>query len=126
MARYSMLDFPIVINSTTLPFPHSWKETSNVVENVNKTEAGTDQVDVVRYDKLTISCEFGCDNTLVATLKGFAKLGSLTVKYYDAETDAYKERTMRMRKFAQSFVDGSHTLDGVRGVWKVSFDLEEF
>ena len=126
MSAYTMKDFPPCINTIQLPFPHSWKETSNVVETVNKTEAGTDQVDVVRYDKLTISCEFGCDNTLVATLKGFAKLGSLSVKYYDAETDAYKERTMRMRKFAQSFVDGSHTLDGVRGVWKVSFDLEEF
>lgn len=126
MATYSMKDFPISINSTSLPFPHKWQETSNVVENVNKTEAGTDQVEVVRYDKLTISCEFGCDNTLVATLKGFAKLGSLTVKYYDAETDAYKERTMRMRKFRQSLSNGSHTLDGVRGVWNVSFDLEEF
>lgn len=126
MSRYSMLDFPISINNTTLPFPHKWQETSNVVETVNKTEAGTDQVEVVRYDKLTISCEFGCTNTLVATLKGFAKLSSLTVKYYDAETDAYKERTMRMRKFSQSLADGSHTLSTVRGVWNVSFDLEEF
>ena len=126
MATYSMKDFPISINSTSLPFPHKWQESSNIVENVNKTEAGTDQVEVVRVDKLTISCEFGCDNTLVATLKGFSKLNSLNVKYYDAETDAYKERTMRMRKFSQGLVNGSHTLNGVRGVWNVSFDLEEF
>lgn len=126
MARYSMLDFPIEINSTTLPFPHKWQETSNVVETVNKTEAGTDQVEVVRYDKLTISCEFGCTNTLVATLKGFSKMSSLSVKYYDAETDAYKTRTMRMRKFSVRLADGSHTLPAVRGVWNVSFDLEEF
>lgn len=126
MARYSMLDFPIEINSTTLPFPHKWQETSNVVETVNKTEAGTDQVEVVRYDKLKISCEFGCTNTLAATLKGFSKLGSLSVKYYDAETDAYKTRTMRMRNYTQSLVDGSHTLNTVRGVWSVSFTLEEF
>lgn len=126
MSRYSMLDFPITINTVQLPFPHKWAETSNVVETVNKTEAGTDQVEIVRYDKLTISCEFGCDNTLAATLKGFSRLASLTVKYYDTETDAYKERTMRMRKFSQSLADGSHVLDGLRGVWSVSFDLEEF
>lgn len=126
MARYSMLDFPIEINSTTLPFPHKWQETSNVVETVNKTEAGTDQVEVVRYDKLTISCEYGCTNDMVATLKSFSKMSSLSVKYYDAETDAYKTRTMRMRKFSVSLADGSHTLNAVRGVWRVSFDLEEF
>ena len=126
MATYSMKDFPISINLTELPFPHKWQESSNVVETVNKTEAGTDQVEVVRYDKLTISCEFGCTNTLVATLKGFSKMSSLSVKCYDAETDAYKERTMRMRKFSVRCADGSHTLDGVRGVWNVSFDLEEF
>lgn len=126
MSRYSMLDFPLYINSTALPFPSKWSEKSNVVETVNKTEAGTDQVEVVRYDKLTISCEFGCTNTLAATLKGFSKLSSVTVKYYDTETDAYKERTMRMRKYSQTLASGSHTLSEVRGVWSVLFDLEEF
>lgn len=126
MPRYSMMDFPPYINTTELPFPHSWKETSNVVETVNKTEAGTDQVDVTRYDKLTISCEFGCTNTLAATLKGFSKLNVLNVKYYDFETDTYKERTMRMRKFSVKLSDGSNSLENIRGVWTVSFDLEEF
>lgn len=126
MSRYSMLDFPLCINSTTLPFPSKWSEKSNVVETVNKTEAGTDQVEVVRYDKLTISCEFGCTNELAATLKGFSKLSSVTVKYYDTETDTYKERTMRMRKYSQTLASGSYALNAVRGVWSVSFDLEEF
>ncbi len=32
--------------------PESWSEDSEVIETVNETEAGTDQIAVLRYDKL--------------------------------------------------------------------------
>jgi len=126
MSRHSMVDFPLYFDSTVMPQPHTWTETSNVVETVNKTEAGTDQVDVVRLDKLTISVEYGCTDDLARTLKAFSKQNSIVVKYYDIETDDYKQRTMRMRKFSVALVQHSNELLAVRGVWRVSFDLEEF
>ena len=126
MARHSMLDYPIYFDSTVMPQPRTWTETSNVVENVNKTEAGTDQVDVVRLDKLTIAVEYGCTDNLARTLKAFSKQNSIVVKYYDIETDDYKQRTMRMRKFSVALSQYSNELLTVRGVWRVTFDLEEF
>ena len=126
MSRHSMIDFPLYFDSTVMPQPHAWTETSNVVETVNKTEAGTDQVDVVRLDKLTISVEYGCADDLARTLKAFSKQNSIVVKYYDIETDDYKQRTMRMRKFSAALSQHSNELLAVRGVWRVSFDLEEF
>ncbi len=30
--------------------PQSWEEASGVIENVNETEAGTEQISVTRYD----------------------------------------------------------------------------
>lgn len=122
--------FPIMFDSTTMPSPSKWQETSKVVENVNTTEAGTDQVEVVRYDKLTIDVTYkiaeATSNGIVKTLKEFSKQDSIAVKKYDVITCAYETRYMRIRNFKAQLKSKSDMLTAVNGVWEVSFTLQEF
>ncbi len=120
-------DFPIKINNVDLPIPSEWNETAEVVENVLTTEAGTDIVDIMRVDKLTVNAQFDVSSSLLATLKGYANsTSSLTVKIYDSVTDAYVTRYMRMRNFNYSLVRYSDKNSGTVGLWTVTFDLIEF
>ena len=125
MSSYN--DFPIQINSTSLPVPKVWNELPEVVENTNTTEAGTDIVDVLRVDKLTVNASFDCSSTWLATFKGWNNATSeLTVKIYDPITNNYVTRYMRMRNFSNNFVENSNKNSGTYGLWNVTFDLIEF
>ena len=125
MSNYN--DFPIEINSTKIPVPISWNETAEVVENVNTTEAGTDVIDVLRVDKLSVNASFNVSSTWLATFKGWANSTSaLTVKIYDSATNAYVTRYMRIRNFAYSLVENSDRTAGTYGLWSLTFDLIEF
>lgn len=119
--------YPVTINSTAIPVPISWNETAEVVENVNTTEAGTDVVDILRTDKLTVNASFNVSSAWLATFKGWANSTSaLTVKIYDAVTDAYITRYMRIRNFTNNLVENSDRTSGTIGLWNVTFDLIEF
>lgn len=123
----SLNDYPVQINSTNLPVPITWEETANVVENSNTTEAGTDIVDIMRVDKLTVTASFDVSSTWLTTFKGWANSTSkLTVKIYDSVTDGYVTRYMRIRNFVSSLVQNSDKNSGTKGLWNVTFDLIEF
>lgn len=123
----SLNDYPVQINSTNLPVPITWEETANVVENSNTTEAGTDIVDIMRVDKLTITASFDVSSAWLTTFKGWANSTSkLTVKIYDSVTDGYVTRYMRIRNFVSSLVQNSDKNNGTKGLWNVTFDLIEF
>lgn len=123
----SLNDYPVQINSTNLPVPITWEETANVVENSNTTEAGTDIVDIMRVDKLTVTASFDVSSAWLTTFKGWANSTSkLTVKIYDSVTDGYVTRYMRIRNFASSLVQNSDKNSGTKGLWNVTFDLIEF
>lgn len=127
--------YPIKFNNTEMLTPSKWVESSEVIENVNTGEAGNDIVEVIRYDKLSISVSYqlaetmdenGNGNGWVKILKDFSKESSIDVRRYDPSVGAYETRTMRMRKFKATLVGKSAELPAVNGVWTVSFSLEEF
>lgn len=127
--------YPIKFNNTEMLTPSKWAESSEVIENVNTGEAGNDIVEVIRYDKLSISVSYqlaetmdenGNGNGWVKILKDFSKESSIDVRRYDPSVGAYEVRTMRMRKFKATLVGKSAELTAVNGVWTVSFSLEEF
>lgn len=125
MSNYN--SFPITINSTPIPVPIAWNETSEVVENVNTTEAGTDVSDVLRVDKLSVNATFDVSSNWLATFKGWANATSaLTVKIYDPVTNAYATRYMRIRNFISALVQNSDRTSGTVGLWELTFDLIEF
>lgn len=125
MSRFN--DFPIKINNTDLPVPSDWTENAEVVEVANTTEAGTDIVDLMRVDKLTVNATFDVSSTWLATFKGWANdTSKLTVKIYDSISNAYVSRYMRIRNFNYSLVRYSDKTSGTIGLWTVTFDLIEF
>jgi len=125
MSNYN--DFPIKINNTPIPVPIEWSENSVIVENALTTEAGTDVIDVLRVDKLTVTASFDVSSSWLSTFKGWSNSTSaLAVKIYDPVTDAYVERSMRMRNFINNLVKDSDRTSGTVGLWNVTFDLIEF
>ena len=121
-----LIDYPIRFDGETIFTPTSWEEESVVVETVNETEAGTDQIIVIRYDKLTVSASFQCSSRWAGKFKTYSKQSDITVSLYDIETHAYKDRTMRMRSFKATPIEHSERKRGTDGLWTVSFTLEEF
>lgn len=120
-------DYPVKINNTPIPVPIEWSENSEVVENAMTTEAGTDVVDVLRVDKLTVTASFDVSSSWLATFKGWANSTSaLAVKIYDPVTDAYVERSMRIRNFISNLVPNSDNTSGTIGLYNLTFDLIEF
>lgn len=125
MSKYN--DFPIKINNTPIPVPIEWSENSVIVENALTTEAGTDVIDVLRVDKLTVTASFDVSSSWLSTFKGWSNSTSaLSVKIYDPVTDAYAERSMRMRNFIYNLVKDSDNTSGTCGLWNLTFDLIEF
>lgn len=119
--------YPVQINNTDLPVAISWNETAEVVENANTTEAGTDIVDILRVDKLSVNASYDVSSAWLATFKGWANSTSkLTVKIYDSVSDGYLTRYMRIRNFTANLVQHSDKNSGTIGLWNVTFDLIEF
>ncbi len=106
--------------------PKTWNESSEVIENVHETEAGTEQISVSRYDKLKISASYQCSSKWAGIFKDFSKKDSIAVTRYDVLAGEEETRYMRMRDLKLSLVEKSTHTGGTKGLWKVSFDLEEF
>ncbi|MCH4013803.1 MAG: hypothetical protein LKE64_05695 [Solobacterium sp.] len=119
-------DYPIYFDETELFTPESWEESYSVIESTNQTEAGTDQVIVTRYDKLSVSASFQCSSRWAAKFAEFRDKDSIQVKLYDLKSQDYKTRTMRMRNFKTGPEKNSEKTRGTNGLYTVSFDLEEF
>ena len=106
--------------------PQSWDEESEVIENVNETEAGTEQIAVTRYDKLSVSCSFQCSSLWAKKFKQYSMKDEIAVSLYDVVDEAYKVRAMRIRNFKMSLVEHSWKTPNTNGLWIVSFSLIEF
>lgn len=119
-------DYPTYFNTFELPFTKKWSEDYDTIEEVNTSEAGTDIVDVSRYNKLSVSCSIGCLSTMAKQLMIFSEMPYFTLRKYDILTEAYKEYTVRMRDFKVDRIEQSESVAISNGLWKVSFKLEEF
>ena len=119
-------NYPIKFDGEKIFTPTAWEEESAVVESVNETEAGTDQIIVTRYDKLSVSATFQCSSEWAGRFKAYSKRDDIAVSMYDIETNAYKVRTMRLRGFKAVPAEHSERNTGTNGLWTVSFTLEEF
>jgi hypothetical protein len=119
-------DYPMFFNQTEIPFPSTWSEDSNTVESTWMSEAGTDKINVSRYDKLKINMAFNCLDAVVEILGGFSNMDSFQFKRYNPRTAGYETRNVRMRNFKTTFKKKSEDLSISNGIWNVSFSLEEF
>lgn len=118
--------YPIKFNTTEIPFPASWSESPETLEKVFQSEAGTDKIIIQRKNKLKVTMNYNCLDTLANTLGTFSQMDSFTFKRYNPITATYEERTVRMRNYSCAFVKKSEDLSATNGIWKISFTLEEF
>lgn len=119
-------DYPLKFNNETMYYPSSFSVDEEVVENVNQTEAGTDQVQLVRTGKVIMNFSTKCFADWLARYKYYSALASFQVSYYDVSINGYVTKTVRMRNFKWDVVKHSYDLENVAGIYEVSFVLKEF
>jgi hypothetical protein len=118
-------EYPIYFNNVKIPFGITHNASYNTVENVSESEAGTDMVDVVRYDKLTLSLSYKLTSDFVKVIRAFSKMRTFELKMYDTIEEGYVTRTVRMRNYKENKVRKSARISVSNGLWEVSFDLLE-
>lgn len=120
-------DYPIYFDTTAITIKHRrWNRTYGNILNINQTEDGHDDVEVVRKGKSTISAWFRCTDTWVSTLVAFNDEPSFIVKFYDVKTKAYVDLTVRMEGLTVQEIIGSDRLSATNGIYDVAFNLVEF
>ena len=118
--------YPILFDTDEVYYPKSFSIDEQVVETVNQTEAGTDQIQLIRTGKIKISYSTTCVSKYLNTFKEYSRKASFTLKYYDTELEGYATKTVRLRGLKYSLSQSSYDLENVDGVYNVSFTLEEF
>lgn len=120
-------DYPIYFDDVKIPMPQSgWSESSNVIENTEMSEGGTDMLDIIRMDKLSIAVSTSCFSDVAKIYEEFSKKPNITVKFYDIMNETYQERLMRMRSFSKTYRKDTDKIEATNGIWDISFTLEEF
>ncbi len=114
----------ITLNGQKIPFPRKLSENYEVIEKVYRTEAGTDQTQVTRVEKLTLGLTFQLSSAWAQKMRVLAKTQNLTAVIDEA--GEIKTRTMRIRNYKSDLVDDSRNTPGTSGLWEVSFDLIEY
>lgn len=118
-------EYPMYFDNVKIPFGITHNASYDTVENVSESEAGTDMVDVVRYDKLTLSLSYKLTSDLVKVIRAFSKMRTFELKMYDTIEEGYVTRTVRMRNYKENKIRKSEKIAVSNGLWEVSFDLLE-
>lgn len=119
-------DYPVTFDGVEVMQWSRWEENREVIENTYQTEAGTDQVDVVRYGKLSVSCQYRCHDEWLRIFTDFSERDSIEVSSYDTKQAMSTVKIMRIRDFKAEPIENSERVSNTNGVWNVSFKLEEF
>lgn len=114
----------LVIEGIDLPLPNSYSLEFRDIEadTGGETEAGTIQRDIVRNRVARVAVEFSCSPELVKLLSGLSNKSKLKVKFLDTETLELKSSEMYMTNFSVKLVKDT----SYKGLWQVSFSLEEY
>ena len=122
----TLSDFPIKFNDTALFKPESWEVQNTPVRILTETAAGTDRLRTIRTAKWTVSAAFDCTAVWAATFQAYSMMDSFTVSYYDPAEWGYVTRTVRMNNFSSELEMKSWKITQSTGLYRVSFELEEF
>lgn len=115
-----MLGDYLLFNNEVFPNPLTPTITSNTIENVSQSEAGTDLVVVVRPSKHKWSFVFNLSPEKKEILRGLCEDESTTM-IYQGETFE-----VRLRDFSAKLVEGSEWLSSVEGLFECSVNVTEF
>ena len=118
--------YPIKINGYQLPAPVQWDVSYATVETVNETEAGTDQVVLIRNNKINVMAGFQCSSYMMSMFKFWKDQRSVTLNMYEPSDNAMKDYIVRIREFNASLVPQSDKKAGTAGLWNVTFTIIQF
>ena len=123
-----LTSYPIKINNTVIPFPENWEENPKKISNEFATEAGGRKKIEIRNKRLSVSASFTVSSRWLKQFELWRDASTLTVSIYDAETTAYKNYTMEILddSFSYNLIKNSKRMRNTDGLWRLSFDLEEF
>ena len=115
----------LIINETEINLnAGSYKEYPRVVENRNKTEAGTTHRDIIRTGIGHVDVSMNADETEKAFFDECADTPMLSVQYWSERTEAMVTKTMFMDP--DSYSADLIVETGGHRYYDVSFTLEEF
>lgn len=120
-------NYPIYFDNTELTIRRvQWSRGYENLANVSETEAGTDDVEVIRKGKTVIGAAFNCSDRWASILSAFNDQQSIQVRFYDIKTKDYVTLKMRMEDLNIDEVQNSDRVSGTNGLYIVSFNLVEF
>ena len=123
-----LTSYPIKINSTAIPFPDSWEENPRKISSEFQMENGDRKKIGIRNKLMSISASFTVSSRWLKQFEAWRDAATLTVSIYSAQTGAYKNYTMEIMddSFSYNLIKNSKRVRNTDGLWRVSFDLEEF
>lgn len=112
------------LDGEDLPLPVKYDMDLSDVEadTSGETEAGTTQRDVLRSGVVSISVSFQVSPNWLKKLAIYRKRPKLVVRYFDTETLDMKQTNMFITGFKSSLEKDT----SYKGLWNVSFTLQEF
>lgn len=120
-------DYPVYFDTTAITIKHrQWARSYANMVTINSTEAGTDDVEYLRFGKTTIRAQYRCMDEWASFFAEYSKIPMFNVKFYDAETKAYVTKSMRMEGLSITEVPKSEDLAVTNGIYDISFNLLEF
>ena len=123
-----LTSYPIKINNTAIPSPDSWEENPRKISNEFMMENGGRKKIGVRTTLMSISASFTVSSRWLKKFESWRDDETLTVSIYDALTNAYVNYTMEITddSFSYNLIKNSKRLRNTEGLWRLSFELEEF
>ena len=123
-----LTSYPIKINNTAIPFPDSWEENPRKVSTEFMMENGGRKKIGIRNKLMSISAAFTVSSRWLKKFEEWRDASTLTVSIYDALTSAYVNYTMEITddSFSYSLIKDSKRMANTEGLWRLSFELEEF
>lgn len=120
-------NYPIYFDNTEITIRRvQWSRGYENLANVSETEAGTDDVEVIRKGKTVIGAAFNCSDRWASILSAFNDQQSIQVRFYDIKTKDYLTLKMRMEDLNIDEVQDSDRVSGTNGLYIVTFNLVEF
>ena len=120
-------DYPVLINGTQMDVEWlQWDVAKNNIVSSQETEAGTEDMEVIRTGKVSISALVQVSDRWAHIIDGFNDIPVLPVKYYDVSALNYVEKSMYMSDLSIELAQYSNRQTLSNGLYTVSFKLTEF
>jgi len=120
--------YPIILNNEEYPYLKALNTGLNDYVTTHETEGGTQEDVSVRRGRKSISISGVVLQPLLTKLLALAYRDEFTAKIYDPAINDYATMLVRIGPGSMSYglKEKSAKLRTTKGVWNVSFTLEEF